>query len=219
MDNKVVEAEQLIDKYCSRVGSYVETGELSLYIQDFIEDLKRKRNITGFGGRVTQPLIAALLLIVNEQLSSALPSDGNDFDHILAGGAALSAMYLMARLENLFRIKSRYLNENGALKRELPTQLKKKMIKEFHINNIKSEWRCNRINQAFYIFLYRNKTLLGKRLKIMDKKLKIADRLDKIRNPAMHGDLKDPSSEARFLGLIVAMFYYGSEPTPNKKAP
>ncbi|MFC1961537.1 hypothetical protein ACFLWN_00600 [Chloroflexota bacterium] len=46
----------------------------------------------------------------------------------------------------------------------------------------------------------------------MDEKLKIAARLDKIRNPSMHGELEDPGSEARFLGLLLAMFYYGGYP-------
>ena len=82
------------------------------------------------------------------------------------------------------------------MKREIPNQLKKQ-LKQLGAGNVEPKWRCNRINQAFYIFLYRNRTLLG-------KKLKIADRLDYIRNPVMHGELNDPSSEARFSNV----FYY-----------
>jgi len=152
---------------------------------------------------------AALLLVANEQYSTALPSDRSNFDHIRAGGAALSAMYLMARLENLFRIKSRYLNEKGIVKRGIPNQLGKK-LEQLGAKNVGPKWQCNRINQSFMVFLYRNRTLLGTRLKIMNKKLKIADRLDKMRNPVMHGELEDPGSEARFLGLLIAMFYYGA---------
>ncbi len=219
MDNEVLKAERLITKYCNTAGRYIETGDIAEYIYYFANNMEG--NIDGFSGRVHQPLKAALLLIVHEQFSSELPSDRNDYDQILAGGTALSAMYLMARLENLFRIKSQYLNEDGTLKNGIPMQLrqilKREYKKEYNKDiNIGNKWRCSRINQAFNIFLYRNRTLLGKRLKIMDKKLRIADRLDYIRNPAMHGELDDPGVEARFLGLLVAMFYYGLV-SPNKK--
>jgi hypothetical protein len=204
---KICIAEKLIFESCSREGAYIESGDITWYIYNFGRSLKG--DIDGFSGRINQPLKAALLLIANEQYSSALSSDRSDFDHICAGGAALSAMYLMARLENLFRIKSRYLNDKGTVKRKIPNQLGKQ-LKRLGVRNVGPKWQCNRVNQSFYIFLYRNKTLLGKRLKIMDKKLKIADRLDYIRNPVMHGELEDPSSEARFLGLLIAMFYYGA---------
>jgi hypothetical protein len=202
-------AEKLIFESCSRVGAYIDTGDVRWYIHNFAKNLQGNRNIAGFGGRVTQPLIAALLLIACEQFSSALPSDRSDFDHICAGGASLSAMYLMARLENLFRIKSQYLNEDGTLKKGIPKQLRQ-LLKKYGVNRIGNNWRCNRINQSFMIFLYRNKTSLAKQLRLMDRKLKIANRLDYIRNPVMHGELEDPSSEARFLGLLIAMFYYGA---------
>jgi len=166
-------------------------------------------NNDGFSGRATQPLRAALLLIVYESYSSTVPLDSDDLKHIFAGGTALSAMYLMAKLENLLRIKGRYLNENGTVKKRIPEQLRQILLRKWGVNRIGNNWKCNRINQSFTIFLYRNKTLLGKQLRIMNNKLQIANRLDYIRNPAMHGELEDPSSEARFLGLLIAMFYYG----------
>ncbi|MBA7467195.1 hypothetical protein ES707_02401 [subsurface metagenome] len=203
---KMYIAEKLIFESCSRVGGYKDTGDIIWYIHNFVRDMKG--DVDGFGGRIHQPLKASLLLIVHHQFSSALPSDRSDFDHILAGGAALSAMYLMARLENLFRIRSKYLNEDGTLRKTIPNQLRQILLRECGISGRGRNWRCNRINQAFHIFLYRNGTLLDRRLKIMNKKLKIADRLNYIRNPVMHGELEDPCSEARFLGLLVAMFYY-----------
>ncbi len=54
--------------------------------------------VDGFDGRIKQPLKAALLLIVYEEFGSTLPSNKSDCDRIFAGGAALAAMYLMARL-------------------------------------------------------------------------------------------------------------------------
>jgi hypothetical protein len=196
-------AEKLIFESCRKMGVYIGSGDVKWYIYNFGKEFQG--DVDGFGGRITQPLKAALLLIAFEEFSSALPSDRSDCDHIFAGGAALSAMYLMSRLENLFRIKSQYLNEDGTLKKKIPEQLRKQIV----VNNIGPRWRCNRISQSFKIFLYRNKNSLGKQLKIMDRKLRIADRLDKTRHPAMHGELKDPSSEARFLALLIAMFYYG----------
>jgi len=200
-------AGKLIFESCSRVGAYTESGDITWYIHNFGRSLKN--DVDGLSGRINQPLKAALLLIANEEYSSALPSDRSDFNHICAGGASLSAMYLMARLENLFHIKSQYLNEDGTLKKVIPKQLSEQLLRKYGVKRIGNNWRCNRINQSFMIFLYRNKTILGKQLRIMNKKLHIADRLDKIRNPAMHGELEDPSSEARFLGLLIAMFYYG----------
>ena len=73
-----------------------------------------------------------------------------------------------------------------------------------------NQTRINNIDQAFILYLYRNRTFLGKRLIILDRRIGITNRLKKIRNPVMHGELVDPSSEAMFFGLMTAMFYYGS---------
>lgn len=209
MDNslKMHIAEKLIFESCSRVGAFVHSGDLPWYIYHFAKSLKG--DVVGSSGRVTLPLRAALLLIAYSSNAGFIsPPNRSDFDHICADGTALSAMYLMARLENLFRIKSQYLNEDGTLKKSIPKQLRQ-ILRRHGVNRIGNNWRCSRINQAFMIFLYRNRTILGKQLRIMNKKLCIADRLDKIRNPAMHGELEDPSSEAKFLSLLIAMFYYG----------
>ena len=111
----------------------------------------------------------------------------------------------MAHLEYLFRVKGRYLNENGSIKVKLPKQL----IEKASIR--KEQKRINNIDQAFAIYLFRNRTILGKRLIILDKNIGITGRLKRIRNPVMHGELADASSEAMFFGLMTALFYYGSK--------
>ena len=145
----------------------------------------------------------ALLLLVHSQFSHALPPHSDDLNHIWAGGLAISDTYLLAQLEFLCRKKSRYLNEDRTIKLTIPEKLRKKVKLE------SKPARVNQINQAFILYLYRNRTILGKRLRALEKKLGIAERLRKIRYPAMHGELPDPAMEAKFLGLLIAMFYYG----------
>lgn len=114
----------------------------------------------------------------------------------------MAAMYLLAQLEFLCRVKGRYLNEDGTIKLTIPVKLGEKAKLKTN------QKRVNRIEQAFCLYVYRNKTLAGKRLRMLDKKLSIAERLRKIRHPVMHGELPDPSVEAKFLGLLIAMLYY-----------
>lgn len=201
---KVHISEKLILESCSRMGALVESGDVTWYILNFGRGLQG--GAIGFKGRRLQPLKAALLLIAHSQFSSALPTDSDDCDHILAGGAAMSAMYLLAQLEFLFRVKGRYLDKDGTIKGKspIPHQLSKKASLQ------PNQRRVNRIYQAFILYLYRNRTLVGKRCQTLEKKLGIANRLRKIRDPVMHGELADPAFEAFFFGLLIAMFYYGS---------
>lgn len=115
----------------------------------------------------------------------------------------MAAMYLLAQLEFLCRVNGRYLSANGTVIRPIPKQLRLKA----GINQRKPK-SVNRINQAFTIYLYRNQANLAKRLRSLDTKLRLEERLDSIRNPVMHGELPDPSVEANFLALFIAMFYY-----------
>lgn len=199
---KVYIAEKLILESCSRMGALSESGDVSWYICKFGRELASGG--IGFTGRRIQPLKAALLLTANSQFSSALPCCASDFDHILAGGQAMAAMYLLATLEFLCRVKGRYLNEDGTIKRLIPVKLHKKAKLKTN------QKRVNLIQQAFYLYLCWNRTLAGRRLRTLDKKLGIAERLRKIRHPVMHGELPDPSAEAKFLGLLIAILYYGA---------
>ncbi|MBI4285343.1 MAG: hypothetical protein HY670_05535 [Chloroflexi bacterium] len=238
---KVHIAEKLILESCSRKGSFCESGDVTWYIREFGRELKRHGDV--FTGRRVQPLRAALLLLANLHFSSALPLNSSDCEHIRAGGGAMSAMYLLSQLEFLFRKKSRYLKEDGTIKRPIPVTLCVKA----GLNNGKrpkkpiSNGRINNIDQALVLYLYRNNQLPAKRLKILEEKLLrckttffaiasdacairntinghcilgIAGRLKTVRHPVMHGALPDPSSEAMFFGLLIAIFYYG-ERTPS----
>ena len=69
--------------------------------------------------------------------------------------------------------------------------------------------RVNQIADAFGIFLYRNRTSIGTRLRYLERRIGVSDRLGYVRNPAMHGFLGDTASEGRFYGLLLMMFYYG----------
>jgi len=197
---KVCIAEKLILESCSRIGSFAESGDVSWCIRSFARELAVAG--IGFKGRRLQPLKAALLLSARLDYSSALPAARDDFDHIRAGGGAMATMFLMAQLEFLCRVKSRYLHRDGKVRREIPPQLLNKA-------GFKSKpSRVNRIDQAWVLCLYKNITALGKRLRILERKLQIAQRLGTLRNPVMHGEWPDPAFEAMFLALLVAMFYY-----------
>jgi hypothetical protein len=196
-------AEKLILESCSHVGSYASSGDDVWYIYNFAKELFN--NYIGFNDRRTEPLKAALYLLSHIDYGRTSPDKRSDFDHICAGGGAMVAMYLMAHSEYLFRVQGRYLNENGSTRVKLPKQL----INKASIRT--SQKRINNIDQAFTIYLYRNQTILGKRLIMLDKKIGITVRLKRIRNPVMHGELADASSEAMFFGLMTAMFYYGSK--------
>ncbi|MFC2032226.1 hypothetical protein ACFLUS_02495 [Chloroflexota bacterium] len=194
-------AEKLILESCKRIGSFYESGDVTWYIRSFGRELRG--DDVDFAGRRIQPLKAALLLIAHSQFSSALPLDREDFHHILAGGGAMSAMYLLAQLEFLYRKKGRYLKEDGTIKYTIPEQLCKKA--ELKANSK----RVNRIEQAFILYLYRNTTSVGQRFRTLEKKLCITERFKNIRNHVMHGELPDPFVEGRFFGLLIAMLYYG----------
>lgn len=198
-------AERLIIESCNRVGAYQESGDVTWYIRSFAREMQDDGD--GFTGRRIQPLKAALLLLAASQFSHTLPRSANDTDQILAGGAAISAMYLLAQLEFLCRKNCRYLNEDGTVKRDIPAELREKARRGRNLKpNTK---RINQIHQAFCLYLYRNRTLAGRRLQILDRKLRIVARLKNTRHPAMHGELPDPAAEARFFGLLIAVFYYG----------
>jgi len=202
---KVHIAERLIIESCNRIGAYQESGDVTWYIRSFAREMQDDGD--GFTGRRIQPLKAALILLAASQFSHTLPHSANDTDQILAGGAAMSAMYLLAQLEFLCRKKCRYLNEDGTIKRAIPAQLRKKAGLG---DNLKlNTKRINQIHQAFCLYLYRNRTLAGRRLQILDRKLRIVARLKKTRHPVMHGELPDPAVEAKFFGLLIAIFYYG----------
>lgn len=192
-------AEKLILESCGRIGAFCESGDVTWYIREFGLELRDDGAI--FTGRRIQPLKAALLLLAHMQFSSALPINSSDCDHIRAGGAAMSAMYLLAHLEFLFRKKSRYLYEDGTVKQPIPETLRKK----HKINNKK---RINNIDLALILYLYRNNS--AKCLQVLEKKLGIARRLKRVRHPIMHGELPDPGFEAMFFGLLTAIFYYGA---------
>jgi len=197
-------AEKLILESCSRIGAYASTGDDRWYIYNFTQELFG--NHVGFDGRSTKPLKAALILLAHIDYGYISPDKRGDFEHICAGGGAMVAMYLMAHLEYLFRVNGRYLNENGSIKKTIPNQIRVKASIR------KDPTRINNIDQAFILYLYRNRTFLGKRLIMLDERIGIAKRFKRIRNPVMHGELPDPSSEAMFFGLMTAMFYYGSNP-------
>ena len=200
---KVLIAEKLIIESCSRIGACQESGDVTWYICNFAREMQDDGD--GFTWRRIQPLKAALLLLTASQFSHTLPRSANDTDQILAGGAALSATYLLAQIEFLCRRKGRYLKDDWTIRCGIPPQLLKKAGLSANPK------RINQIHQAFCLYLYRNRTLAGRRLQILDKKLGIVARLKKIRHPVMHGELPDPAAEAKFLGLLIAMFYYGKD--------
>lgn len=196
-------AEILILESCRYTGSYISSGDDIWYMHNFAKEFTA--SIYGFKGRSTEPLRAAFFLLAHVDYGRTTPDKRGDYEHICAGGGAMVAMYLLAHLEYLFRVNGRYLNRKGIVIWEIPKQLRTKVSK-FKVNS-----QINNIDQAFALYVYRNKTHLGKCLKKLDQKIGIADRFKRTRNPIMHGEFENPESEAMFYGLMTAMFYYGNK--------
>ena len=121
------------------------------------------------------------------------------------GGAALAATYLLSQLEYLVRVKGAYLDEEGKLQQPVPASLS--ALSGLCGKGVGK--RVNRIQRAFDLYLHGNTDALALRLARLDQDITVGDRLDRIRNPAMHGTLGDASAEGLFCGLMVSMFYYG----------
>lgn len=114
----------------------------------------------------------------------------------------MAAMYLLAQLEHLCRVGSRYLEADGIVKRQPPPELRRRVFPQG------TRSRVTGVDLAFTLLLYRNTTPLGRRLRALECRLHVAERLKAIRNPVMHGELADLAVEGSFLALLVAMFYY-----------
>jgi hypothetical protein len=200
-------AEKLILESCSHLGQLISSGDDHWFIYNFAQELKWNAF-----NRETQPLKAALILLAHVDYGATSPDKRSDYDHICAGGGAMVAMYLLAHLESLFRSFGQYLNYDGSFKQQylktsgsgndLPLEL-------IQYASIQPRWkRIDRIEKAFKLFLYKNETPIGRRMQLLEKTLTISTRLERMRNPVMHGELEDPSSEAMFYGLLTAFFYY-----------
>ena len=201
-------AGKLIIESCSHFSSYKDSGDVSWYINCFARELCGDG--IDFTGRRIQPLKAALFLLCHWDFSAACPSERSDIAHIYAGGGAMAAMYLLASLEFLFRRKGRYLNDEGTIKRTIPPEI----IEKTRLSP--DSGRTNRIEEAFILYIYRNRTLAGRQLRTLGEKINLSERLAKIRNPIMHGELPDPGFEAMFLALIIAIIYYADYPPTPK---
>jgi len=198
---KLYIGEKLILESTPRVGSVAASVDVQHYLRDVALEFEGDSEV--FEGRRINPIKSALLLSV---IGAPFPIDPNDVNHlILHGGASPAAQYLLSQLEYLFRIKSRYLDAGGTIVHSLPTQLRDKV-------DVRGT-RVNQIDRAFEIYLYRNTTVLGRRLRELERKISVSGRLKLIRNPAMHGFLGDISVEGRFYGLILSMFYYAERST------
>jgi hypothetical protein len=186
----------------AHVGSLVDSGDVNWFIWNHARRLNG--GVVGFDGRRYQPYKAAILLVSNEEFSSMLASDLDDWAQIRAGGSAIATAYLLAQLECLFRLHSRYLSQDGTVVRDVPKQISLKFGQPVP----KIGRRVNRIEQSFALYLYRNHSELARRLRPLDRQLGLTSRLGMVRNTVMHGEAGDYGVEASFLALLCAMFYY-----------
>ena len=121
----------------------------------------------------------------------------------------MAALYLLSQLEYFFRMRSRYLDAEGTVIRPVPAQLRV-LVPTANVGA-----RISRIRDAFLMYVYRTPSPLARRLRLLERNLLVAQRLDQIRNPAMHGPLGDTSSEGRFYGLLLSMSYYSERTAVN----
>ena len=190
-----------------QVGTFRECGDVSWYLLEFARDFGgiAGHDLEPFSGRRVTPLKAALLLTaLAPPVASMLTTNDDDCSEIQKGGGAVAALFLLAQLEFFFRCRSAYLDPQGVpLKRHvLPGQLL------HQLNRSSQPQRINQVHQTFRIYLYRNKSYLARFLRALNPRVAIYDRLERVRNPLMHGPSGDVSSEAKLYAIILAMCYY-----------
>ncbi len=201
---KIHIADKLIRNHTENIGSIFDDGDVIWYIRNFGEDIVWKKGL--FDHRRLVAIKSATLLMAANLMK--VPSDysrRNLIDHIIAGGQPLAAVYLLSQLEYLFRVKNRYLNEEGIITRKVPSQLARKLNRSTNVND-----RISNIQDTFLMYLYRNSTPLGERLRKLNDDLDIHNRL-RLRHGAMHGPMGDISVEGYLYGLLIAMFYYNED--------
>lgn len=199
-DMKAFVAYKLIIECTPVVGAFWDNGDMLGYIYKFSHDIAWSRG--SIDDRRVQVIRSALLNITYQHNDNSKFSP--DVGIALSGGASLAVPNLMATIEFLLRTRSRYLDSEGKLTRILPRQLQMKV----NLSTNRPGYRVNQLQKAFYIFVYRNTREPAPMLRDLERKLKIGERLNRIRNPTMHGMLPDPVSEAPFYALLLAIFYY-----------
>ncbi|HUV80793.1 MAG TPA: hypothetical protein VMW40_08260 [Candidatus Bathyarchaeia archaeon] len=203
---KIHIAEKIIKESTSG-GSVIDSGDGIWYLRNFGNEIEWRRGIFDFNR--LRPIQAAILLFSFSFIPVGIEPEfekRKELDHIISGGAPLATSYLVSQLEYIFRKKSRYLDEEGHILREIPDQL----LQKIGLN--KTPRRINQINQEFLLFLYRNNDTIARKLKKLERKIKISERL-KHRHLILHGTYPDISSLGFLFSLVIAMFYYNEPKT------
>jgi len=193
-------AHKIILESLSRRGVIFGANDIEWFLCNFARDLRSDHEI--LSGRRFVPIKTALMLSAKSPVVGDLAPQPDDNSLIIAGGTAVAAVYLLSQLEYVFRMASRYLDGEGKVVISAPPQLLGRMP------NATLGRRVDRIEQAFELFLYRTATNAARILRDLEKQISVGLRLAATRNPAMHGFLGDTSTEGRFYGLILAIFYY-----------
>ncbi len=213
IEAKLYIAESLLLFASPSLGNLSLDYDLFWFIRNVAKDMIPYGNFTG---RRFPPLKRALELI----------GECTAEDHYTA---TIIAPYLFSELEYQFRVKSRYLDWQGKIIRELPKLSKKD-------KPTGKGGKVNKLKLTIKYFLYRNKSDLATHIKTIDfklpkyyipsdtgrsmkfkngmrgtfdpEKVNIAKRLGYARNGILHGEFPFIGSEAFFCALLIIIIYY-----------
>lgn len=210
LELKIFLAETILRESTPTCGAYAENGDARWFLRCAGREMNLEKG--PFDLRRVQVIRSAIMLLVHAHFGVFDPPETReqygDLNLILGdGGAALASTHLLSQLEYLFRVKSKFLDQDGKLLLSVPAALR--TMPGFIGKKVGN--RINQIQNAFTLYLEANFDPLAISLAQLDRDINVGNRLSRIRPHAMHGVLADTSSEGLFYGLLLSMFYY-SEP-------
>jgi hypothetical protein len=205
---KIHIAEKIIKE--SIMGSpVIDSGDGKWYLYNFGIEIEWERGIFDF--KRLRPIQASILLFNFSFIPAHIEPEfnrRNAIDHILHDGSPIATLYLVSQLEYIFRKKCRYLDDEGKIIRKIPDQLLRKIGSKR--KNCKIGRRINQINQTFFLYLYRNNSIIARKLNKLEQKIPISKRLMH-RHKIAHGTYPDISAIGFLCSFIIAMFYYNEQ--------
>lgn len=205
-ESKCYLARYLLLESCSRIGAGSTNGDLLRFLTCFAEELDAAPFEGPFGLRFKEHIAYAVGMVAQSR-----PTDSP---------SAIASVFLVTRLEILFRILSGVLNSDGTwidstTQAMVTSRLKDNRIKSKRINNVVLAYKILMLNKSSSIVVALHEidinippsTVTGS-----DGSLEtlsdIGERIGYMRQPVAHGFFNDASSEGWFYALVIAVIYF-----------
>jgi len=200
-DAKVLIAELLISASCQRLGAIATDEDMVWFLESAAHEIRPLSPEGVFSDRRAGLVRDAIISLVSMGVSPAIITP-----------------YLVAELEFMIRIKSRYLNLSGYIVKSIG-----KTVCAHKQFSRKKGGRVNLIDVALLLLLYRNSGQLAAALNRIGgnlprslgpkPRMRLAARLARARHGIMHGEFSFVGTEAYLFALLVTVFFYCEERT------